>query len=257
MTRKFSDIPELVPRGGTPARMLYDQHYEWMDLCYMMDNINPGDTILDVGGDVGYWSLVAAKHLNNAADIFCFEPTPSQAEIIRGYAKDNNALFNLYEGAILDHEGEIDFWLCTRGNHDNRAYKPETNWADGQDIQIIKRPCTTLDSYIGKDNWHKVSFIKIDVQGAEPAVLRGAENIIASRDKLNMIIELWPDGFKNAGEDVGNFLDWLVARKFRLIQFVDHASSMETGYITEEVGKKQLMEIARRKSFMNFICSKG
>ncbi len=80
-----------------------------------------------------------------------------------------------------------------QGNHSLAAGNVVTE----QDTVTV--PCTTLDSLLVKYPLQRVDLIKMDVQGAELQVLRGAAKTLAAHPETKIIIEFWPFGLRNAG----------------------------------------------------------
>lgn len=63
----------------------------------------------------------------------------------------------------------------------------------------------------------KIDFIKIDVQGWEASVLRGAEKMLKEKSPLSVLVEVWPQGLQRNGSSVDEVLEFLKSFSFRLI----------------------------------------
>ena len=142
----------------------------------MNHHITKWDVALDVGAHVGIWSRNLVEKFKN---IYAFEPVPKHIECWKQNMSQCDFTHFLNTVALGDE------------NVINEMYVPIMNsgmaslvWAtpDAQTIEIETR---TLDSY----EFDQVDFIKIDVEGFEINVLRGAENTIR-KHKPVMFIEI-------------------------------------------------------------------
>jgi len=130
--------------------------------------LKPGDLFVDVGANVGLYSLLAAEV---GCRVLAFEPDESNRA-----ALERNIGINSRQGtitvlpeAVSDHVGHVSF----RAGEDALA-----RIAADEDAGAVRIPCTTLDAVIGQE---LVAGLKIDVEGAEFRVLKGAERLLRSR----------------------------------------------------------------------------
>lgn len=165
-------------RGVTPN--VAKGTYEPEETEFVKANLKPGDTFVDIGANIGYFSVLAALQ---GAEVFAFEP----ASRPRSYLKDNLYGFRalIYPIALSDVGGYEDLYLNSWNRGDNRLYKTE-----GMEVERV--PVMRLDDVI-----HKADFIKIDTQGWEVHVLRGATRIL--QDHPTLMIECWPLGLSRTG----------------------------------------------------------
>lgn len=143
----------------------------------------PGDTVVEVGGHIGYVTLHLRGSVGETGKVVVFEPGPNNLP----YLKANIAPFDnieLVEAACGDYDGEADFWiegLSGQNNSLDRHYKNfdanRKNAFSHEDMKRITVRMTTLDSYLATSGI-RPSLIKIDVEGAENLVLRGAEHCL-------------------------------------------------------------------------------
>jgi FkbM family methyltransferase len=138
---------------------------------------------LDIGADQGSYSVSICNH---SADCIAFEPRPDSADLIRNLAIANNLRIKVEAVALSDSAGESVMRILT---HDRGRSTIETannlEDPDGSPRISISVPRKRLDDYKLSD----VGFIKIDVEGHELAVLRGAEKTIRSSGP-HLLIEI-------------------------------------------------------------------
>lgn len=133
--------------------------------------LKPGDTFVDVGANLGFYARMASALVGETGHVYTFEPLPAASRLLRMNTAD---LINvtLDHDALSDHEGVSEFFVRDHGDASSLI-------ADGigRPIQV---PLSTLDRKVagGAVGASRIDFIKIDVEGAELSVLRGAVNTI-------------------------------------------------------------------------------
>ena len=144
----------------------------------------PGDTVIDVGGHIGFVTLHLRGLVGKTGRVVVFEPGPNTLPYLRA----NIAPFangELVEAACGDQNGEVDFWiegLSGQNNSLNRKYRNfdanRKKAYSSEDMHRITVPMMSIDSYLAATGL-RPSLLKIDVEGAEDLVLRGAERCLA------------------------------------------------------------------------------
>lgn len=123
--------------------------------------------VLDVGANAGLFTHWIWTQ-NRQTRLIVFEPLPVMAERIRNWGKRSGADITLHQKAVSDHCGEATFF--TNADNDMAASLRD----DGKSNQLTVN-LTTLDSLVPQQS---VLLLKIDVEGCEPQVLRGAANTL-------------------------------------------------------------------------------
>jgi FkbM family methyltransferase len=150
---------------------------------YFIKNIKPNSVFFDVGAHCGFYSCLALSLIDDLGQVHAFEPTPQTFRLLRKNLpkRDNIFVNNL---GVWDSETEINFFNFGTRFASFNSYLGETpdvlvnNLSQGTK-NTIKVKTTTLDDYVVKNNLARVDFVKIDVERAEPFVLRGAKDTIA------------------------------------------------------------------------------
>ena len=138
----------------------------------------PGGTVMDVGANLGDWTLPMAKAVGPAGRVFAFEPIPFVAESVRKTLRINgfsNAA--VVETALSDSQGEAPFSVI---HDENEALNIRCSGFGIDDLGgfQITVSMTTLDAFAEAEKLERLDFIKVDVEGHESAVFKGAVNTL-------------------------------------------------------------------------------
>ena len=198
--RRVTDLP-----GGCRVTCDLSVPYEamvWLgleedrDLCVARRLLRPGSTFVDCGANIGLWSLIASPVVGEMGRVIAFEPNPATsdklAENVSANSLDNITVVRAAVGA----RSGIASLRC-ESSHNISALCDQTT------AETITVPVVTLDEYIGDQPVHA---IKIDVEGYELDVLRGAIRLI-ERQGIWLCIE-----FNTIASKASRLADWEVHR---------------------------------------------
>jgi len=155
--------------------------------------IRPGDTVFEVGGHIGYLSLIYANLVGAGGRVLVFEPGANNLP----YLKRNIGPLRhveLVEKAVSDTSGTVTFWLEDLSGQNNsliqdyHLLKGNIELAglnNAVNKQAVTVQSVTLDDFIGASR--PPAFVKIDVEGAELMVLCGAAGMLECRETVLMV----------------------------------------------------------------------
>lgn len=197
------DVPteEVVLRveGVAPIRMLLDTrdqvitrmmesgHWEETETRWFRRSIRPGDVVVDVGANVGYYTLLGARLVGETGRVYAFEPDPTSFALLRRNVALND-LHNvvLEQKAVSDAPGRLRLFLASENKGDHRIYQPP-----GEQRPSVEVEAVTLDGYF-REHPESVDLVKVDTQGAELLILRGMQDLVRRADSLVMVFEYSP-----------------------------------------------------------------
>jgi FkbM family methyltransferase len=173
------------------------RHFERNELEFILNVLQPGMTFVDVGANVGLFSLPAARKVQHGK-VFAFEPTRSTYELLARNVQINS-LKNLraFHSALGDYVGEAVLQVNVRGKDGLNTLGRPTH----ESSEVIGKetvPITTLDHFMDRHGIARVDAMKVDVEGAELFVFRGAENLLRRADAPLILYE---GGFLSKGFD--------------------------------------------------------
>lgn len=139
-------------------------------------HIRYGDTCIDVGGNIGYVTLLMARLVGPSGHVVSFEPVPEIFQIL-----EENVRMNCIKNTILERsavgEGEATISLILPIGDNFSTTASVVGYAVSGESKSITVPSTSLDGYVSRKGL-RPSVVKIDVEGAELSVLRGAQEIL-------------------------------------------------------------------------------
>ena len=165
----------------------------------------PGMTVLDVGANVGQFTLVAARRVGPTGQVHAFEPTPELAEHIQGNLELNgleNVVVN--EVAVSDAAGHAVLHLV---EPDDPGENSIVNPSPGS--RTLEVPSVTLDGYVAEHAIGSVDVIKIDIEGAEMPALGGARDLLSGDDSPVLVLEFHPTTLSYSGHSPEDMLGLL------------------------------------------------
>lgn len=151
--------------------------------------LSHGKTFIDVGANKGDFSLLAAHIVGPEGRILSFEPAPDNCEWIRrSIVKNSYGNIDLYEIALSNENGEAELHLGEKsGWHSLIPGQPHRK------KEIIPVKTRRLDDFIEEIQFFRpIDIIKIDVEGAEMHVLRGARNVLAKNQRIIVLLDIHP-----------------------------------------------------------------
>lgn len=163
---------------------------------FLESRVEPGMVILDIGANVGFYSLFFARLVGAAGRVYAFEPDPLSRRILEG-RKHAAGLSNLEIApvALGDREGRVTLYCNPTNRADNRLH--DSLQAPG--VEAVNVPLTTLDTFCAERGITRVDAMKMDVQGAEVAALRGMRETMRKTPPRWLFLEFEPELLQSAG----------------------------------------------------------
>ena len=187
----------------------FDGSFEEPILRVFQERITPGSTVLDVGANFGLYSVVGGRCVGEHGRVFSFEPS-RMASVLADHLRLNGVAgrVDILRLVVSDEVGEVEFW---EGDDTGLASiaraAAERGVDEGHDITRRICPATTLDAFCSS---RKIApdVIKIDVEGAELKVLRGAETFLRERQG-SILLEVHPWALGEFGDTQETMWSWL------------------------------------------------
>ena len=183
-------------------------HDRDLDYRASLELIEPAATVIDVGANIGLWSLVAARR---AGCVHAFEPAPSTFARLRRNL-DLNGMPNVVANRLaVDREGgTTSFYEAIESNSGGAGYLRRP----GAPVEVtVER--VTLDDYCRSRGIERVGVLKLDIEGAEWLALQGAEELLGGAAPPAIFMELDGELTRQFGWEPVDVLAWLRERDYR------------------------------------------
>ncbi|MDD1721230.1 MAG: FkbM family methyltransferase [Euryarchaeota archaeon] len=166
------------------------KEYEPYVVRHFTSAIKPSDIVIDIGANIGYYTLVAARCVGEGGRVYAFEPDPANFNMLT-----ENINANSFTNVV-----PIQKAVCaTTGTTQLLQKKPSTHSLFDHPLAPTKRsvPVETgaladFLSTLSQADQQRISLVKIDAEGAEPLILEGLANFIKRKSTLTIICELIP-----------------------------------------------------------------
>ncbi|VEP12245.1 hypothetical protein H1P_140028 [Hyella patelloides LEGE 07179] len=166
--------------------------------------LEPEKIAFDIGANVGVFSCMMS-YTYPEASIYSFEPVTSTFEILQSNIKDNKLDNVVCENIALSNQSGSFNFIANEHNPSQNKLSPANQTANN----TLSVPTITLDSYCDQKNITELSFVKIDVEGAELLVLEGAKNMLQSKKIAALLIEVIPHAITDMGLNMNKLFDFI------------------------------------------------
>lgn len=182
--------------------------YEYWKTKLFFNLLKEGMTVVDIGVNKGYFSLLFAKLMNDRGTVLSFEPDPDNCFWFRKSIQANRyRCIKLYQYALSDKEGNAAFYL---GEKSGWGSLFPSSRSTQQTISVRTRE---LDNVLKDEKINRVDVMKIDVEGADLLVLRGAERTL-EKENIKLAIDV---DVESLDERIRLF-NFLESRGFRIFR---------------------------------------
>jgi FkbM family methyltransferase len=172
-------LVDLIPGNVRVAKRALVSWWRGEPELRLLPRLCPRDELaLDIGANLGVYAWHLARL---SAGVVAFEPQPGLAASLRDAFGDR---VRVEQAALSDEDGEAVLRVPSERMMTGRATIEAANALDGFDTREVRVPTRRLDGY----GLGRVGFMKIDVEGHELAVLRGADAVLR-RDRPSLIVE--------------------------------------------------------------------
>lgn len=171
----------------------------------------PGMQVIDVGANIGFYTVLLGKLVGKTGHVWSFEPFPPAVN----YLKQNielNKLNNItvIEKAVAEKEDALDFHVFAEGcdvyNSLGASYRPVEQL---RSVGRIVVPVISLDGLFNKGELLKADILKVDVEGAEERVLVGARDLIKNSPNLVVVAEMGTDSARQCGCSIQRAIEYM------------------------------------------------
>ncbi|HEY3282478.1 MAG TPA: FkbM family methyltransferase [Armatimonadota bacterium] len=165
--------------------------------------LRPGLTVIDLGANIGQYTLLAAHHVGPHGQVHAFEPTPEVADSLQANVTLNGfGNVTICRAAVSDAPGIVHLHPDPEAP-DINSILPVRGQNRGATVEV---PALRLDDYIAQRGLGPVDMVKMDIEGAEMMALAGAPKLLSGETAPILILELNPEALDRAGSSPAELL---------------------------------------------------
>jgi FkbM family methyltransferase len=202
MNNFLKSVPRRILQFAASTEPADFVEVERAERIFYLEYLREGMTVFDVGANVGELTLLFSRFVGDGS-VHAFEASEAtfkRLELICNAAERRNVVLNHL--ALSDKNGSIELHVYddALSSFNSQAVRPLKNYGlDFESVGIEKTPATTVDDYCESRKIERIDLLKIDVEGAELQVLRGARRMLKSKRILCLTFEFGQTTF-----DMGN-----------------------------------------------------
>jgi FkbM family methyltransferase len=234
-----NDVKINLYKDSVLSRLIYDG-FEKEETDYLTKTLKKGDFFVDIGTNIGLFSLIASKIVGDKGAVLSFEPAPLTFSRLNENIKLNNIKnIETRNIGLSDKKGELTFYVS------NNGYDAWNSFAPSQDKKLessIQVSVSTLDAELKDVDKSKIKLVKIDVEGWEKFVLYGGKDFLVNYNPIVMV-EFTEENTFNAGYQVHEI----------------YSIMQDLGYVWHRINKGELVKEEKKLYYPydNLIAIKG
>jgi FkbM family methyltransferase len=189
---------------------LVHTRYEPVETDLIKSILKPGMTVVDIGANIGYYSLLASKCVGEKGNVFCFEPAPSNFSFLKKNIETNNAKnIVAVQKAVSNQEGTLELFMDEHLSGGHQIFN------SGMKSKSVTVETISVDEFFENENIN-IDLLKIDIEGAEMFALQGMKKTLATNPRIKFITEFYPIMIERCGFSPQQYLNELRAIGFSL-----------------------------------------
>lgn len=210
--------PPVVDKAVS-ATLWRDKVWEPLETELFKSVLKPGMVVADVGANIGYYSLLAARGVGSTGVVYAFEPASDNFQMLEKNIRmsTSGSVVRLIGKAVGASSGVIELYRSEANKGDYRTFSDHVpkfdpvQWTAAVDM-------ISLDDVFTRES-RLPDVIKMDVQGFEMEVWRGMSKLLASTQNLTLFTEIWPAGLSAAKSSAREYIELMDIQgfKFRMV----------------------------------------
>lgn len=160
--------------------------------------VRPGDTCIDVGAHLGYFSVLMSALAGGSGKTLAIEPNPRIASLLKRTSEINHPGFRVWEGALSNLSGRTEIHIPRLHTGDSSLLVRKEAGEEGfirEEVAV-----DTLDRLLPAFGLSRVDVMKIDAEGAEPLIFKGMPETLSANPDLKIVMEFSPGLYHDARE---------------------------------------------------------
>lgn len=219
-TRDLSLAPHILVEG----------YWEMWVTKFIVGQVKEGMTIVEVGTNIGYYSVLLTAKIGQTGRFYGFEANPEVYETLFRNLAVNGLIdrATLVNKAVYSQSQTLKFSRLKRHQGSSTILELPERFAQHymDEVEVIEVPAVSLDDFFA-DKSPRVDLLKMDAEGSEALIFKGMKKLIKGNPQLKILFELAPGSIHGTGEDPKAFLSELTTLGFHLYRIQYDAMPIE------------------------------
>jgi FkbM family methyltransferase len=170
------------------GRELLDTGFENREYDFAGRFVKPGMTVLDIGAHRGFYTLLFSRKVGDRGRVLSFEPSPRERKRLKWHLRINFCRnVEVKDCALGEADGKAELYLVHGGDTGCNSLRPPDTALPTSPVTVAVKK---LDDILSDARVRSVDFIKLDVEGGELGVLRGAERLLQRKPRPVILCEV-------------------------------------------------------------------
>ena len=194
--------------------------YEPMETAVLSGLLRPGDVFVDIGANIGYYTLLASSRVGPRGRVIALEPGRGNLSLLRANVADNSlANVTIVAAAAGQSAGVLPLYESATNMGDHRLYAVDER--DHYDVEVLR-----LDDLLQKPA-AVPNVVKIDIQGYEYQAMSGLRGTLAAAERCAVCSEFWSEGLRAAGSaNPSEYAALFTDLGYELYEIDEHAGAL-------------------------------
>jgi len=209
-----------IARNDAVGRAIVQNRFENVERHFVERFLKPGMIVLDIGAHHGFYTLLISRKVGESGSVIAFEPSPRERARLMRHLRLNSCKNVRVEALALGQtEGHAELHVVQGRESGCNSLRPPQVSRHGRletaETKAVPVEVARLDDYIQQHDLARVDFVKMDVEGAELAVLKGATEFLGRQPRPVIFCEVQDMRTRAWGYPAREIVDFLRQRGFR------------------------------------------
>jgi len=212
----------FLARNDNVGEAIRGGSFETAEATFVSTYLRPGMTVLDVGANQGYYTLLASRRVGNTGRVIAFEPSPREKKSLRIHKRLNGCRnVNIAEVALGADEKQADLFVVQGYQTGCNSLRPPIVFSE---IARVKVQIVRLDDWMEAHKIERVDFIKLDVEGGELEVFKGADKLLGRKPRPVILVEVQDLRTEPWGYRAKEIIGYLMSREYKWFRITSDGS---------------------------------
>lgn len=236
------------------AEKIFNEEFEDNELEFFKRYLRTGDAFIDIGANIGLFTILSAKLVGENGSVFSFEPVnATYNRLIENIELNHLQNVKSYQLALSNNDGSFEMMVSKEGYDAwNSMGKPIAGGSFGKE----KINTEKFDNIFSMHNHSNISLIKIDVEGWEMNVLKGGRNFFSEKNSPTLMLEFCDKAAENSNSSCATLYEYLNELGYDLFSYESHSNKLIPEKRKEHYSYENLLAIKNFNEVEKRIVSK-